>query len=175
MHRSTEYIDGNLPLARVNNRIEDVYERHVDTVYRVCFSMMRNQQDDEDAVQSVFVKYVESKKSYMDIEHEKAWLIVTARNVCIDIHRKWWRKKVVDYDLESVGWIEKDPFKYQDLEERLRKLPPTHKLIVYLYYYEGYKIAEIGNMLNMNVNTIKTRMRDARKRLKLEIGGSYDE
>lgn len=166
--------DGHIPPVRMNNYISYIYDRHVDTIYRVCFSITGNKQDAEDAVQSVFMKFVESKKAFIDIEHEKAWLIVTARNTCIDLHRKWWRKKVVDYDLNSVGWIGKDSFKYNELEEKLRKLPSAHRLILYLYYYEGYKVSEIANMLRMNINTVKTRMRNARKRLKIEIGDDYD-
>lgn len=166
--------DDYISSGHMNNYITDIYDRHVDTVYRVCFSIMDNKQDAEDAVQSTFVKFVESKKSFIDIEHEKAWLIVTARNTCIDLRRKWWRKKVVDYDLSTVGSIGKDSFKYNDLEEKMRKLPSTHRLILYLYYYEGYKVAEIANMLKMNINTVKTRMRSARKRLKIEIGDDYD-
>jgi len=51
----------------------------------------------------------------------------------------------------------------------LRRLPPGHRLLLYLYYYEGYKLPEIAEMLGMNINTVKTRMRDARKRLKREL------
>lgn len=177
MKKSVLHADGDfddhIPSKRMNNHITEVYDRHVDTVYRVCFSIMGNKQDAEDAVQSVFVKFLESKKSFIDIEHEKAWLIVTAKNKCFDLHRKWWRKKVIDYDLNSVGWIGTDSFKHSDLEEKLRKLPSTHRLILYLHYYEGYKIAEIANMLEININTVKSRMRSARKRLKLEIGDDY--
>lgn len=172
--RADSDFDNQFLPVRMNKYITDIYDRHVDTIYRVCYSIMGNKQDAEDAVQSVFVKFVESKKAFIDIEHEKAWLIVTARNTCIDLRRKWWRKKVVDYDLSSVGVLGKDSFKYTDLEEKLRKLPSTHRLILYLYYYEGYKVAEIAEMLKMNLNTVKTRMRNARKRLKLEIGDDYD-
>ncbi|MCR2820506.1 RNA polymerase sigma factor [Lederbergia panacisoli] len=157
----------------MNSHITEVYDRHVEIVYRVCFSILGNSQDAEDAVQTVFVKFMESKKSFIDIEHEKAWLIVTAKNQCFDFHRKWWKKKVVDYDLNTVGWLGTDSFEYSDLEEKLRKLPATHRLILYLHYYEGYKLIEIADMLDMNINTVKTRIRSAKKRLKLEIGDDY--
>jgi len=45
----------------------------------------------------------------------------------------------------------------------------------HLYYYEGYKLLEIAKMLKLNINTVKTRMRDARKRLKLELGDDFIE
>ena len=158
-----------------DNRLEDTYNRHVDTVYRVCFSIMGNKQDAEDAVQSVFLKYVESNRKFVEIEHEKAWLIVTAKNTCFDLHRKWWRKKVVEFDLNSIGWQGTDAFQYSQLEEGLKRLPSKSRLILYLHYYEGYKQVEIAEMLKVNINTIKTRIRNAKKRLKLEIGDDYLE
>lgn len=179
MDEFVQQTDGNnnhrVSSIGMNNHITDVYDRHVDTIYRVCFSMTGNKQDAEDAVQSVFIKFLESKKSYIDIEHEKAWLITVARNTCIDIHRKWWHKKKVDFDLNAIGLESKDSFKYQELEESIRKLPATHRLILYLYYYEGYKVSEISNMLEMNVNTVKTRMRQARKKLHMWIGDEDGE
>lgn len=164
----------HVSLAYMNNHITNVYDRHVDTIYRVCFSMTGNKQDAEDAVQSVFVKFVESEQSFSEIEHEKAWLIVTAKNTCIDLHRKWWRKKEVNIDLNIVGSEVKESFKYNELEEHINKLPSKHRLILYLYYYEGYQVKEIAKMLNMNLNTVKTRMRNARKKLKLWIGDDYN-
>lgn len=46
---------------------------------------------------------------------------------------------------------------------------------MYLYYYEGYKIAEIAKLLNLNANTVKTYMNKARKKLRLEIGDDFVE
>lgn len=159
----------------LESHIIEVYERHIDTVYRICFSLMGNKQDAEDATQSVFIQLMESNKSFGDTEHEKAWLIVIARNKCLDLHRKWWRKKVVHYDSNSMDRIGTGNLLHSDLEENLRKLPFTYRLILYLYYYEGYKLAEIAVMLKMNINTLKTKMRNAKKRLKVEMGGDFSE
>ncbi|REK75043.1 RNA polymerase sigma factor [Paenibacillus paeoniae] len=150
--------------------IPDVYDRHIDTVYRVCYSLMGNKQDAEDAAQSVFVKLMESGKPFADAEHEKAWLIVTARNHCRDLHRKWWKKKVVDLDPSTLELVGATPLESRELEDNLRKLPSSYRLILYLHYYEGYKVAEIAVMLKLNPNTVKSQMRSARKRLKLQMG-----
>lgn len=163
------------PPERPDNTMTEVYDRHVDTVYRVCYSLMGNKQDAEDATQSVFVKLLESGKCFADAEHEKAWLIVTARNKCRDLHRKWWRRKVIDLDMDSLGRSGSDPVSHSDLEDKLRKLCWTNRLVLYLYYYEGYKLAEIAALLKLNLNTVKTRMRTAKKRLKLEMGDDFRE
>lgn len=157
------------------DNVTEIYDRHIDTVYRVCFSLLGNKQDAEDATQSVFIKLLNNTPTFNDVEHEKAWLIITARNHCRDLHRKWWKWKMVDTDLNLIEITDSETVLSKEMEEYLRKLPPTYRLVLYLFYYEGYKITEIAEMLKLNINTVKTRLRSARKRLKLEIGDDYDE
>ncbi|MBU9720159.1 MULTISPECIES: RNA polymerase sigma factor [Bacillaceae] len=160
---------------QVEDRIIDAYERHIDMVYRICFSMMGNQQDAEDVAQTVFITLMESNPGFMSAEHEKAWLIVTAKNKCVDLHRKWWKKKVVRFDSSRMEWFGAETPQYSEVADALKKLSSTHRLLLYLHYYEGYKLAEIAIMLNLNLNTVKTKMRSAKKRLRLEIGDDFHE
>lgn len=162
---------------QLDNSIRTAYDRHINLVYRICFSMMGNKPDAEDAAQSVFIKLMECGKSFVDVEHEKAWLIVTAQNHCRDLLRKWWRKKVVDLEISSMeqAATNANTVLTRDMEVELNKLPAKHRLVLYLHYYEGYRINEIAIMLKMNVNTVKTQMRKARKRLKLELGEDSNE
>ncbi|SEO06629.1 RNA polymerase sigma-70 factor, ECF subfamily [Amphibacillus marinus] len=153
----------------------DVYQLHVETIYRICYTMVGNKGDAEDMCQSVFIKLLEKQRSFANVNHEHAWLITTAKNQCIDLHRSRLRRKVIQFDIDLLGWEGLDQFEYQDLEEQLKKLPPLNRLIIYLHYYEGYKLAEIAKLLQVNLNTIKTRMRRAKKVLSTELGGINDE
>ena len=72
---------GNSAL-RTDEEITRVYNKYVDTVYRVCFMMLKSASEAEDAVQNVFVKYINSGGDLETEEHIKAWLIVTAKNEC---------------------------------------------------------------------------------------------
>lgn len=155
--------------------VTKVYDRHMDTVYRVCLSMLGNRQDAEDAVQSVFLTLLERKKTFNNAEHEKAWLIRAAMNKCRDHHRKWWKRKVVHVDPHFMPEPNRQAQgEHAELAEQLQALPPSYRVILYLYYYEGYKLSEIAAMLRMNPNTVKTRMRNARKRLKFEMGDGLE-
>jgi len=170
--RANEGLTDATSPAQPSGDISEAYDRHIETVYRVCYSLTGNRQDAEDAAQSVFIKLMESGKSFHDAEHEKAWLIVSARNRCRDLHRRWWKKKVVSLDPHAIVRTGEDDDRHKSkLEDNLRKLPATYRLLLYLYYYEGYKLAEIAAILQLNLNTVKTKMRSARKQLKLEIGG----
>ena len=159
-------------VIRDETEITTIYDRHVNTVYRVCFSLMGNRSDAEDAVQTVFLKLMKDTVKFTDHEHEKAWLITTAQNQCRDIHRQWWRKKVVMIDT-TVEAIRVEPEEPSVMLETIMKLPMKLRLVLFLYYYEGYKVHEISDMLRININTVKTHLRNAKKRLKMEIGDDF--
>jgi RNA polymerase sigma-70 factor (ECF subfamily) len=76
----------------MNTVPEEVYARHELTVYRLCFAYMKNRADTEDAVQDTFCALLRARKGFENAEHEKAWLIRTASNVCKNALRGRWRK-----------------------------------------------------------------------------------
>lgn len=161
-------------LLRTDKELTDLYERHVATVYRLCYTLLRSVPDAEDAVQSVFVKLMESGLRFENPAHERAWLITTAKNHCLDQLRHWWRRKRVD--LESVPEAaEPDRAEGRELLEKLLALPAKYKLVLYLFYYEGYSSAEIAQLLGTNDNTVRTRLRTGRRKLKISLEGEqYD-
>lgn len=78
--------------------IEQIYNRHVSTIYKICYMMLHNVEDAEDTVQTVFIKLMQAKPKLSSAEHEKAWLIVTAKNHCKNILKQSWKKKHVDME-----------------------------------------------------------------------------
>ena len=67
---------------RTGEEVAALYRRHVGMVYQICLMLLKNVPDAEDATQTVFQKAMEYDKPFRDPEHEKEWLIVTARNHC---------------------------------------------------------------------------------------------
>ena len=57
-------------LERTDREITELYQRHVDTVYRVCYSYMKNRADTEDMVQDTFIKLISSGVCFQSTEHE---------------------------------------------------------------------------------------------------------
>ncbi len=82
-----------LSLLRTDKEITQAYETYVDMVYRLCFTILKNQFDTEDAVQNTFVKLMRYPKRFDSPEHEKAWLFVTASNTCKDALRRTSRRE----------------------------------------------------------------------------------
>ena len=93
--------------AYSREEIEVIYRRHFKLVYQVCLVLMKNAPDAEDAVQTVFRRAMERGEPFRDPEHERAWLIVTARNECRDQLKHWWRRCREDASaLDTLTWEE---------------------------------------------------------------------
>ena len=140
------------------------YERTMPSVYRLCYSYLKNRADTQDAVQSVYVRLMQSGKVFESWEHEKAWLFVTAKNLCKNHLRHWWRTRRVypgrdGGDVPPAAVPEAD---HSGVREAVLNLPEKYKILVFLYYYEGYDTKEIANMLDKNRSTVRRQLAEAR-------------
>lgn len=156
-------------LLRTNEELSHIYQRHVNTVYRVCFMYMKNVPDTEDMVQNTFIRLMRDKTQFESEEHEKAWLIRTATNLCKDHFKHWWWKTVGIDKINEVAVTE--TFEIDATLEKVMKLPSKIKVAIYLYYYEGYSTVEIAKMLEAKEGTIRSRLHTGRKLLKIEVEG----
>jgi len=154
-------------LMRANQNFQAIYDRQVDTVYRVCYSFMKHHADAEDLTQETFLKLLASGKQFESERHEKAWLIVTASNLCKDALRKWWRRWEEIGQFEGIAGEERDCTVY----EAILRLKKDYKTVVYMFYYEGYTTAEIAQYLNCPESTVRSRLKRARSQLKTMLGG----
>lgn len=161
------------PLSRTDEEFEVIYERHVNTIWHICLAFMKNTEDTHDAVQETFLKLYKYNGVFTSDEHVKAWLIVTASNLCKDMLKHWWRKRenIDDYVNTNI----QTPFEIDSTLEEVMKLPEKYKIVVYLYYYDGYNSAEIAKMLHKPKSTIRNYLCKARSILKTKLGGDFDE
>lgn len=159
-------------LQRTSKEITDLYIEYVDMVYRICFMLLKNKSDSEDAVQSVFTKIIEKNIQFKNKDHEKASIIVMTQNHCKNILKHWWRRNIT-FDNNKHDSMNTDYT--DDTLEQVLSLPSKYKLPIYLYYYEGYKTQEIAEMLQLNPSTLRSRLKIGREKLKLEIGGESIE
>lgn len=165
-------ITGDSSAVDKSQRLIAVYQRHVDTVYRVCYTFLHNAADSEDAVQNVFIKLLNKWVDFESEEHEKAWLIRVASNHCKDVLKNAWNRRT---SLESIAEpLARDAEPDTTLEEVL-KLPENQKVCVYLYYYEGYSAAEIAGIMERPYSTVRNYLSEARKELGRRLKGGFDE
>ena len=144
-----------------------LYQRHFRMVYQICLVLMKNVPDAEDAAQTVFRRTMERAEPFRDPEHEKAWLIVAARNECKNQLKHWWRtRRVGEEALDCLTWEQPE---HQEVWEQVAALPKPQRLVLYLHYYQGYTTGEIADMLGENPSTVRSRLAQARRKLKLKL------
>ena len=153
--------------AHKGEEMAALYRRHVSMVYQICLMLMKNVPDAEDATQNVFRKVMEYDKPFRDPEHEKAWLIVTARNECRDQLKHWWRRKRESGELlQHMSYEQPED---SDLKELIWRLPEKDRLVLYLHYYQGYNAQEVAELLGATPSTVRSRLARARQKLKLRM------
>ena len=142
--------------------IEKLVETHSNMVLHIAYQNTFNMQDAEDITQEVFIRLLGNISKLESDEHIKAWLIKVTINMCKDHKKSFWNRNVTELD-ESVTCFEKED---NDVLDKIKVLKPVHRNIIYLYYYQGYKINEISEILNMNQNTVSSYLTRARTELK---------
>ncbi|MFR1436158.1 MAG: RNA polymerase sigma factor [Acutalibacteraceae bacterium] len=147
------------------------YDRQADTVYRICYAYMKNAADAEDMVQETFLRLIGHIDRIQNPEHEKAWLIVTASNLCKNQLRYWWRRNT---SLDEAMPAKSEPV-IDDTCRAVLALPEKYRLALYLYYYEGYTTPEIARMLHRKDATVRSWLHTGRTLLRRQLGESERE
>ncbi len=149
-------IDNEIVYTRVVNE-------YADMLYRITFQNLWQDADVQDVLQDVFVKLLKNrKKEFQDEEHLKAWLIRTTINQSIDYKRRWIRRKEdsITENQSSMSSVN------LELKEALMSLSKEERSIVYLFYFEGFSLREIADIMGMKQNTVSSKLRRSRLKLK---------
>ena len=160
--------------ALTSEEVASLYRRHANMVYQIALMLLKHAPDAEDAVQTVFRKAMEREEPFDGPDHERAWLIVTARNECKNQLRHWWRTRRADgAELDSLSWEQPEDGGLWDL---ILTLPERERTALYLYYYLGYSTGETAELLGKNPSTVRSWLCRARRKLKnlLEEDGEYE-
>ncbi|AZN42655.1 RNA polymerase sigma factor [Paenibacillus albus] len=142
--------------------------QHKENAYRLAYTYVRNPDDALDIIQEAIQKALAASKSLKDVAQAKSWFYRIVINAALDFLRK--KKNVVTLDeetLQTFGLSSHDAYKDFDLESAMNLLPSLYRSVVVLRYFEDMKIEEIAQVLNENVNTIKTRLYEALRKLRL--------
>ena len=124
--------------------------------------------DAEDVTQEVFVRLLSRAPVFSDGEHEKRWLLRVTANLCRDQLRGFWRRRGTG--LEDT--LPAAPPQEREALAAVMALPERYKLPIHLHYYEGYSVAEVGEILKLGQSAVKMRLKRGREMLKLELEGS---
>ena len=142
---------------------------YADMILRISYNYLNHTYDAEDICQTVFLKYLTSAPEFSCDEQEKAWIIRTTVNACKDHLKSFWRKNTVELD-ETIAFTSETG---RELWAVVNSLSPKYRIVIHLYYYEGYSQDEIAEILKISRTAVQTRMSRAREQLK-EVLKEYE-
>ena len=160
---------------------EDLVRAHEKTVYNLALRMTGNPQDAEDMAQEAFLKAYRSLPDFRGESKFSVWLYRITANVCLDFLRRKRRADAISLTVEDdegdeVQWEIPDErvLPERELERKLTRdavrrglaaLPEEQREILLLREIRGLSYEEIGEILDLEPGTVKSRIFRARKRL----------
>ncbi len=143
------------------------FETYSDMVYRLAFVRTGNQADADDILSEVFLRLVKNIRKIQSEEHLKSWLIRVTINCSHSFFAVVKRRQESPIsDCTAAVLLEEN-----EVLPTVLKLPHNQKTIIYMYYFEGYSVAEIAKLCSIPAGTVKSRLARARETLKKELKG----
>ncbi len=153
-----------------------IVEKHRQTVFGVALARLGNVDDAEDISQQVFIEAFERLDNLRDPRRLGAWLRSIAVHRCIDLLRSTQSQSALRGSAEGVASREPSPLESmaeKELRERVAEaiaaLPPKQREAMTLFYINEYSIRDIATMLGAPVGSVKRRLHDGRRRLKVKM------
>ena len=155
-----------------NNALQTLAEYIIanqESYYRLAYSYVKNKDDALDIVHESICKAMASRRTPARAEEIKPWFYRIVINSALDFLRK--NKRV---DLPGDDFLERegtttDEYPDPDLQMALDSLPLHYRNVIILRYFEDLKLEDIAVILGENVNTVKTRLYSALKKLRLQL------
>ena len=148
-----------------NHSFEMLVEAQTDTLYRVSMSMLRNEQDAQDAVHDAILRAYENRRQLRQEEYFGTWLTRILINECHQQLRR--RMRYADPgDTLPEAASRDDPYRSVEIGELIDSLPAKIRMTVILFYVEDYSVKEIKDILHIPEGTVKSRLNKGRKLLK---------
>ena len=149
--------------------LEQTINKYSDTLYKICFLILKDENDIKDVLQETFIKYMTKAPDFKSEEHKKAWLIKVSQNKCREFLRFHKRHAAVPLDEveESISVTNGMDTSSIELLSLIWNLKYKLKSVVILYYIEGYSIKEISQIMEISESAVKKRLERARKELRM--------
>lgn len=146
-------------------------------VYNLCYRMLSNSEDAEDAAQETFLRAYKAIKRYDPQRKFSTWLLSIASNYCIDRYR---RRRLPSTPIESMPQgelpdgapsIESTVARHEtqgEIQVLLEVLNPHDRAAVIMRYWYEYSYEEIAEELDLSISAVKSRLHRARRALAAE-------
>ena len=151
--------------------VEQALKVYGNTILRLSYSYLRNLSDAEDVLQDTLLSLMRNKPVFSSSEHEKAWLMRVAINLCKNKLKSSWFKTVeIPENLQAVSIADEESV----VMEAVHNLQIKYREVIHLFYYEGYSTIEISSLLQKKESTVRSLLHRSREMLKNTLKGEYD-
>ena len=146
------------------------FRKYGDTVLRAAYAVTGSYHEAEDITQEVFLKLHASPQNFENDDHMKAWLLRVTVN-----RSKNFRKSFLFSRTSGIDEIPESALKCEfteeenEIRELIKNLPEKYASVIYLYYYEGFNVREIAEILEKSENTVSSLLQRGRRKLRTEI------
>jgi len=167
----------HLAAGHYHNAFEELLERYKEKVFRLCFSMVRNEAQAEDLTQDIFFRVWKALPGYHGAASPSTWIYSIARNCCLTHLRKQRNHPTISLAEEELERLEESIAVQSDslqagtdldIQWMLGQLPDKYRQVVTLFYLEAKSYEEVAAMLGLPLGTVKTFLYRGKQEL-LEI------
>lgn len=149
------------------NAFTELMQLYMKDMYRVALAILMNDEDAADAIQDTILVCWEKIHTLRHIPYFKTWMTRILIHKCYRIRKSMENlEKLEEYE-EPAAWDEYN----LELKEALSLLDEKYRIVMTLFYSEGYHIDEIAKILSIPKSTVQTRLHRARKKLAKDYYG----
>lgn len=149
---------------------EDYINENIDAAYRFAYTYAGNSEDAEDIVNDSVVKAIKAINSLKDTKYIKTWFYKIISNTALTHIKK--KKRFVHLECpEAVYASSEDDYSEITFNSIIQNLDVKYRDVLVLRFMENMQLNEIAKILNLNENTVKTRLYTSLKLLKINMEG----
>lgn len=151
-----------------SEKFTEYVKKYQAAVFRTAYSYVKNVSDAEDITQESFFKLYRSDEIFAGDENVKAWLLRIAVNLSKNRLRSAWICRHVPLE-QDFAFSDKSEI---ELLEQINSLKPEYRIVIYLFYYEGYSVREISGITGISEDNVRTRLKRGRDKLRKILSDS---
>ena len=165
------------PAVPLDRALGAFVAEHYDRLVRLAYLICRHGPDAADAVQRGLEQAWRRRDTLRDEERLRPWLDRVVVREAIRVGRRPWLRRVFSLDTQ-VAWTEPaDPGSswttdWADIHAAVGRLPADQRAVVVLHLHAGYSVAETATIVDAPIETVRTRLRRAKDRLRRDLGES---
>lgn len=158
-------------LSEARKLAQQVLEQYGDNILRLAYSYVRNLADAQDVLQETLLQVMRSHPTFENEQHKKGWLFRVAISKAQN-HLRQASRHATDELNENLIAENKEDLSY--VWTAVASLPDKYRVVIHLFYYEGFSTAEISEITNQKDSTVRSILFRGRQLLKEQLKEAYD-